>query len=34
MLEQLYCAFAACVVFFTVGIVIYRKYSRNFLDVL
>jgi len=34
MPQQLYCAFAACVVFFTVGVPVYKKYSRNFLDVL
>jgi len=33
ILQQLYCAFAASVVLFTVGVLVYRKYSRNFLDV-
>jgi len=34
MLEQLYCGLAASVVFFIVGVLIYRKHSRDFLDVL
>ena len=34
MLEQLYCAIAASVLLFIVGVVIYKRYSRNFLDVM